>query len=153
MRLVQCLPRHDAAVSVVVFVCLVSCLCLCDCVSLCLSVVIRDPVHARSRYCPSVIEHAQVRPCGLCSVCPDTLPAVLVLVYLCLFVSVSVIVCLSRLSVCLSVRVSFYNKCECQVCVCCSFAALVGVRFVSVQVVLRRQSNFDTCFLLVRSYI
>ena len=79
--------------------------------------------------------------------------AVLVLVYLCLFVSVSVIVCLSRLSVCLSVRVSFYNKCECQVCVCCSFAALVGVRFVSVQVVLRRQSNFDTCFLLVRSYI
>ena len=47
---------------------------------------------------------ARVRPCGLCSVCPDTLPAVLVLVYLCLFVCVSVIVCLSRLSVCLSVR-------------------------------------------------
>ena len=53
--MVQCLPGHDAAVSVVVFVCLVSCLCLCDCVFLCLSVVIRDPVHARSRYCRSVI--------------------------------------------------------------------------------------------------
>ena len=47
---------------------------------------------------------ARVRPCGLCSVCSGTLPAVLVLVYLCLFVCVSVIVCLSRLSVCLSVR-------------------------------------------------